>query len=101
MSDWIDPKLKKAARTADLNTFLRTHHPHDIKITGDSIKLKNNNSVTLKRGYSGWQDWSTEKTGNSIDFLMNYLDYDFQEAVIALTSNTPIITPPLCLLNTN
>ena len=85
MADWVSPNKIKEARKADLYDFLLTHHPNLVKIEGNSMRLKDNRSVTLKKEYSGWKDWATDESGNSIEFLTTFLGYEFKDAVEALT----------------
>ena len=74
----------RAARQADLYEFLRNRHAADVKIEGNSLRLKDNNSISVRRGYAGYKDFSTGETGNGIDLLTNYLGYTMPEAVLAL-----------------
>lgn len=81
---------KKAARKADLYDFLCKNHMSDFKIEGSSIRLRNNNSVSIKKGYSGYMDFSDNSHGNGIEFLTKYMNYSIVEAVIALSGNNPL-----------
>ena len=83
-------KQKKAARKADLYDFLCKNHMSDFKIEGSSIRLRNNNSVSIKKGYSGYMDFSDNSHGNGIEFLTKYMNYSIVEAVIALSGNNPL-----------
>lgn len=74
----------KLARMADLYEYLCQNHPDIIIIQGDSIRLKSNHSVSIKRGYSGYTDFSTGEKGNSIDFLTRFLGYSITDAVFSL-----------------
>lgn len=85
MGDWVDKSAIQAARKADLYSFMLSRHRNEVVIEGDSLRLRDDHSVSIKRGYSGYLDFSTGAHGNSLDFLQNYLNYDFQEAVTALT----------------
>lgn len=86
---------KKAARRADLYSFLRRNHPSQVKVEGDSLRLLSNKSVSVKRGYSGFKDFSSGEHGNSIDFLVNYLGYDKRSAVFALCGDSYIAPNPV------
>lgn len=77
----------KFARQADLYNYLKTKHIEYFKIVGNSIHPKNNNSLSIKRGYSGYMDFATGETGNAVDFLVKYMGYSITEAVIALCEN--------------
>lgn len=78
----------RAARQADLYEFLRARHANEVKIEGNSLRLKDNNSISIRRGYAGYKDFSSGETGNGIDLLTNYLGYTMQEAVLALAGST-------------
>lgn len=78
----------RAARQADLYDFLRAKHADDVKIEGNSLRLKDNNSISIRRGYAGYKDFSSGETGNGIDLLTNYLGYTMPEAVLALGGST-------------
>lgn len=72
------------ARAADLYEYLLRVHPDEFKREGQWLRLKRNPSICLKRGCGGYKDYATNETGNSIDFLVNYMNYDFIEAVNSL-----------------
>lgn len=83
MNNYTKEQLK-SARKADLYAFLLSNHTSLFKKEGDSLRMKDNHSISIKRGYTGYKDFETEETGNSIDFLENYLGYDHVKAVLAL-----------------
>ena len=76
------------ARKADLFDFLIRNHSERFKIEGSSIRLKENHSLSIKRGYCGFLDFATGDKGNSVDFLVNYMGYSLDEAVFALCGET-------------
>lgn len=80
-----------AARQTDLYAFLLKHHGTKFIREGNSIRPKTNHSISIKKGYCGYTDFSTDETGNSIDFLINYMEYDFTKAVLALLNDSPIL----------
>ncbi|WP_022769406.1 toprim domain-containing protein [Butyrivibrio sp. NC2007] len=104
------------ARRADLYQYLLRYHPNLFKVEGQSIHPKDNLSLSIKKGYSGYKDFATDETGNGIDYLTKYLSYTVPEAVNALCgglvstnddgnstllqptsielSNTPLNVPP-------
>ena len=84
MSDNNLKEQIKAARHADLYAFLVKYHDSNFKHEGDSIRPKDNHSISIKKGYNGYKDFSTEETGNSIDFLTKYMGYTFLDSVNAL-----------------
>lgn len=87
MPQWVNSDFVRAARRANLYDFLLRRHYNDVKKEGNSLRLLDNNSVSVKAGYSGYTDFATGEKGNSVDFLTNYLGYDFQDAVAALCSD--------------
>ena len=83
----MDQQLIRQARVADLSRFLIEHCSRDIKVSGESICLRDKPYVCTKMGYCGYVDYHTNKTGNAIDFLVEYLGYSFVDAVLALSRN--------------
>ena len=81
---------KRKARVTNLYDFLMTNHPDDFTHEGNSLRMKTNHSISVRRDYSGFQDFSTGEKGNSIDFLEKYMGYTFLEAVSALVGQEPI-----------
>ena len=75
----------RAARVTNLYDFIVRNHPDTVIHEGRSLRLKTNHSVSVREGYCGYTDFSTNETGNSIDFLVTYLGYSFMQAVDALT----------------
>jgi len=84
---WVNSDAVRAARRANLFDFLLRHHYRDVKKEGNSLRLLDDNSVSVKAGYSGYTDFATGEKGNSVDFLTTYLGYEFQDAVAALCSD--------------
>lgn len=84
MPDWASREQIQAARRVNLYDFLQAVHPGDIKQEGNSVRLRCNHSVSIRRGYAGYKDFSTGETGNGVDCLVRYLGYSFQDAVTAL-----------------
>lgn len=74
----------QCARKADLYDFLMRHHPGQFKREGQSIHPIGNDSLSIKKGYSGYKDFATDDKGNSVDFLTKYMGYDLDQAVFAL-----------------
>ena len=83
------------ARTADLWSYIVTNYDDLFKHEGNSLSLKSNPSLYIKKGVPGFHDFSTGEHGNSIDFLLLYLGYrSFQDAVRALSGEyTPRNSP--------
>lgn len=91
MDNYTKEQLK-SARKADLYAFLLSNHSSLFKKEGDSLRMKDNHSISIKRGYSGYKDFETDETGNSIDFLVKYLGYDNVKAVLALCDDTAAVS---------
>ncbi len=82
----MDQELIRTARRTDLARFLVTHHPDAVKVTGQCVYLREHDSIYTRFGFCGYTRFSSDETGNSIDFLERYLGYSFKDAVTALTS---------------
>ena len=82
-----------AARKADLYSFLLTHHASLFKIEGNSIRLLSNPSVSIRKGFCGYLDFSTGCHGNSVSFLIDEMEYTFPQAVAALLQSTSTVCP--------
>ena len=74
----------RMARGACLYRFIASKHMDMFRRSGDCLYMKEHDGVYIKDGFPGFNDFSTGKHGNPIDFLMGYLHYDFVEAVSAL-----------------
>lgn len=85
MGNNVSKEQTASARHADLYTFLMKHHSSNFKTEGDSIRPVDNHSISIRKGYNGYKDFATGETGNSIDFLKNYMGYNFVDAVQALS----------------
>ena len=77
----------RAARRANLYSYVLKYHADSFVKAGNSIKFKNNMSISIKNGYSGYYDFSNDEKGNSVDFLVRHLGYELCDAVHALVSN--------------
>lgn len=84
MEDFVSHDQIRIAREADLYGYLFDEHNNEIAVEGDSIRLDDDHSVSIKKGYSGFNDFSTGDTGNAVDCLMKYFGYNFQGAVLSL-----------------
>lgn len=73
-----------SARKTELYEYLLLNHSEAIKKVGNTLLLKSCPSVKVKKGYYGFTDYRTGEKGHSIDYLMRYLNYSFEEAVVAL-----------------
>ena len=86
MSNSVSRDQIQAARHSDLYAFLLKYHNCSFTQEGDSIRPKDNHSISIKQGYCGYKDFATDETGNSIEFLINHMGYTFVGAVQALTN---------------
>lgn len=84
MGQWVSKTDIKTARRVCLYDFLLYRHPGDVEQEGDSLRLRCNHSVSIKIGYAGFIDFASGDTGNAIECLTNYFDYEFPDAVAAL-----------------
>ena len=76
---------KKAARKTDLYEFLINHYPGEVIKDGNSLRLRSNKSISIKKGYAGYKDFADfNNHGNGIDFLVKYMGFGFCEAVKAV-----------------
>lgn len=78
-------KQMQAARKANLYDYLMCNHLFDCIKDGNSLRPKCNHSISIKKGYAGYKDFSSDETGNSVDFLVRYMGYDLDTAVFALS----------------
>lgn len=93
MSDNNFKEQVKAARHADLYAFLVKYHDSNFKHEGDSIRPKDNHSISIKKGYNGYKDFSNDETGNSVDYITKYMGYTFLDAVRALSGEPASVNP--------
>lgn len=90
MSNSVSQDQIQAARRTDLYTFLLKYHDCNFTHENNSIRPKDNHSISIKQGYCGYKDFATDETGNSIEFLTNHMGYTFVGAVQALTNCSAI-----------
>lgn len=90
------------ACSVDLFEFLVQNHSSAVKVEYGSALLLADKHVSVKRGFHGYRNFRTDETGNNIDYLMNFLGYDYQGAVLALIGEvniqmdyTPVFNPPI------
>lgn len=74
----------RQACSADLYKYLVHTHPSEIKVEYGSALLRDEIHVSVKNGYHGYMNFKTGETGNNIDYLMRFLGYRYQDAVLAL-----------------
>lgn len=95
MSNNVSNSQIKSARHADLYTFLIKYHSSSFSREGDSLRPKDNHSISIRKGYCGYKDFSSSETGNSIEYLMRHMNYTFVAAVQALSGES-MSEYPLC-----
>ena len=83
MQHFSKDQLQRARRT-DLYDFLMRFHLGEFRKDGNSIHPRDNGSLSIKQGYSGYIDFATDEKGNSVDFLTKHLGYQLDDAVFAL-----------------
>lgn len=93
MSQNVSREQIQAARRTDLYAFLTKYHGFDFKHEKNSIRPKDNHSISIRKGYAGYRDFATNETGNSVDFLIKYMGYGLVDAVQALTAGSINPTP--------
>lgn len=76
----------RMARTANLYDYLLHIHPDEFKREGHWLRMKSNPTICMKKGCGGFKDYATLETGNSVDFLVRHMNYDFVTAVSGLTA---------------
>ena len=77
------------ARAAPLYEFLVARHMDLFRQCGTSLYMKENDSIYIKQGFPGFNDFSSDQQGNPIDFLIQYLGYSFVDAVRSLNEHCP------------
>lgn len=88
MGDFFTKEQMQEARMADLHEYLLTYHDDEFIRESSCIHLRDNYSLAIKRGYSGYYDFATGEHGNSVDFLTRYMGYGMVEAVLALCGDS-------------
>ena len=84
MSAFVTREQRAAACKADLYTWLLRHHPSEVIQKYGSVLLRSNPHVSVKEGFHGYLDFRAGESGNTIDYLKNFLGYTYPEAVLAL-----------------
>ena len=74
----------RLARSACLYRFVASNHMDMFRRSGHCLYMEAHKGVYIKDGFPGFNDFSTGRHGNPIDFLTEYLRYDFVDAVSAL-----------------
>ena len=90
MAGYYTAEQMQRARQADLFLFMQYHFPNEVIKQGNSLRLKKDRSVSIKKGYSGAYDFSKDKGYSGIDLLMEYLGYSLPDAVFALSGTDAV-----------
>ena len=76
------------ARRADLHSYLLANCKERVKREGKYLIFDGHHSLSIKEGFSGYCDFSPDADkksgGNPIDFLVEYLNFSFPDAVMEL-----------------
>lgn len=90
------------ACSVDLYEFLIRQHSNFVKQQYGSVLLLADQHISVKRGYHGYRNFRTNETGNNVDYLVNFLGYDYPSAVLALIGESaavldyvPVVNPPV------
>ena len=90
MEHFTTEQMQRARKT-DLHEYLLRYHADSFKIDGVSIHPRDNGSLSIKRGYSGYMDFATGDKGNSVDFLVKYMNYELDQAVFSLCGESATV----------
>lgn len=88
----VSKEQYERACSVDLYEFLTKNHGSAVKVEYGSALLLVDKHVSVKRGFHGYRNFRTNETGNNIDYLMNFLNYDYQSAVLALTGESGTVS---------
>ena len=72
------------ACSVDLYEFLIKNHSSAVKLEYGSALLLSDKHVSVKKGFHGYKNFRNNESGNNVDYLMNFLGYNYQKAVLAL-----------------
>lgn len=95
MSNSVSKSQIHTARQTDLYIFLIKYYASDFNLEGNSLRPKDNHSISIRKGYCGFKDFSNDETGNSIEYLTRHMGYTFVAAVQALAGES-VAEYPLC-----
>lgn len=100
MSVFVSKEEYDRACSVDLYEFLLRVHGTAVKQQYGSVLLLADQHVSVKQGFHGYRNFRTDETGNNIDYLINFLGYNYQEAVLALIGESesdngyaPVVNP--------
>lgn len=83
-------ELIDEAKAVNLYDYLLSHYPSDVEKAGDSLKLKFNHSVSVKRGTNCGYDFATGQGYNTINFLDEFFGIPFPKSVFALLNGKTV-----------
>lgn len=86
----LTKELIDKAKAVNLYDYLLSHYPAEVEKAGDSLKLKFNHSVSIKRGTNCAYDFATGQGYNTINFLDEFFGISFPESVFALLDGNTI-----------
>lgn len=98
----VSKEQYKRACSVDLYEFLLRVHGAAVKQQYGSVLLLADQHISVKRGFHGYRNFRTDETGNNVDYLVNFLGYDYQGAVLALIGESgvnseyvPVVNPSI------
>lgn len=84
MPNWVGKDAIRATKAVCLYDYLLLHHPDGVVQDYDCLRLKCDNSVVIRTGWSGYYDFASGEGGDGIRCLTDYFGYSFQSAVGSL-----------------
>ena len=94
MAVFVSKEQYDQACSVDLYEFLLKNHSYAVKVEYGSVLLLADKHVSVKKGFHGYRNFRTGETGNNVDYLMNFLGYGYQDAVLALVGNMVVDYSP-------
>lgn len=85
MTRYVTKEQYRTACSVDLADWLMKNHPSAVRSAYGSVLLRADEHVSVKMGFHGYLDFRTGRSGNAVDYLMDFLGYDYPSAVTALT----------------
>ena len=86
---YVTQEQYRQACAVDLGSWLLTHRPDAVKLQYGCVVLLADRHISTKRGFHGFTNFkptadNAHGKGNNVDYLMWYLGYTYQGAVLAL-----------------
>ncbi|MDD3222699.1 MAG: DUF3991 and TOPRIM domain-containing protein [Lachnospiraceae bacterium] len=90
----LDPAVIEQARQIDLLTYLKHYEPSElVRVSSNVYCTREHDSLKISNGK--WYWWSRGFGGiSALDYLIKVKEYDFVEAVEALTGSIAYAKPP-------